>query len=344
MEFNIKMANRALITGITGQDGAYLAKLLLEKGYEVFGTYRRSSTPNFWRLQYLDIYKAVNLLSAELNDSSSLIDAIQNSQPDEIYHLAAQSFPGASFEHPVSYGEITGLGLTRLLEAVRSINTKIRVYQASTIELFGQGDTKPLTEDAAFNPANPYAVAKLYAYWIANIYRAGYGIFICNGIMFNHESPLRSLEFVTRKISNAVARISLGLDSELQMGNIEARRDWGYAPEYVNAMWLMLQQKEPGDYIIATNEMHTVKDFLEQAFNIVGLDWSRYVKVDKKLLRPADVTFWQGDYARAKAALGWKPEVKFDRLVEIMVNEDVTRWRRWLNGETFPWDAYNYLP
>ncbi|MDD5312465.1 MAG: GDP-mannose 4,6-dehydratase [Dehalococcoidia bacterium] len=337
------MSKRALITGITGQDGAYLAKLLLDKDYTVYGSYRRSSTPNFWRLQYLDVHNRVHLLTAELNDSSSLIDTIRVSRPDEIYHLAAQSFPGASFEHPVGYGEITGLGLTRLLEAVRSINKDIRVYQASTIELFGQGNTKPLTEDTPFNPANPYAVAKLYAHWIANIYRAGYGIFICNGIMFNHESPLRGLDFVTRKISNAVARISLGLDNELAMGNIEAKRDWGYAPEYVNAMWRMLQQKEPDDYIIATNEMHTVKQFLQQAFSIVGLDWSKYVKVNKELLRPVDVNFWQGDYARAKTKLGWQPEVKFERLVEIMVHEDVKRWESWLKGVALPWDGYNYI-
>jgi GDPmannose 4,6-dehydratase len=336
------MSKRALITGITGQDGAYLARLLLEKGYEVIGTYRRSSTPNFWRLQYLGILKKVHLDTAELTDSASLIDAVQNSQPDEIYHLAAQSSPGASFEHPLGFGESTGLGLTRLLEAVRSINPGIRVYQASTIELYGRGDTRPLKEDLPFHPANPYAVAKLYAYWIADIYRKGYSMFICNGILFNHESPLRSLDFVTRKISNAVARISLGLDNELKMGNLDARRDWGYAPEYVEAAWRMLQQNEPGDYVIATNETHTVKDFMEKAFSIAGLDWTKYVKVDKSLLRPSDVTFLQGDYSKARDKLGWQPEVKFDRLVEIMVKADIEGWQKWSRGEMFPWDAPGY--
>jgi len=336
------VSKRALITGITGQDGAYLAKLLLEKGYEVYGSYRRSSTPNFWRLQYLDIHKKINLVIAEFDDSSSLTDTILQCRPDEIYHLAAKTVSGSSFDHPISYGEINGLGFTRLLEAVRSINKQIRVYQASSIELFGHGDTRPLTENACFNPANPYAVAKLYAYWISNIYRTGYGMFICNGIMFNHESPLRGLDFVTRKITNAVAKIHLGLEKQLLMGNIDARRDWGYAPDYVKAMWLMLQQNKPDDYIVATNETHTVREFLETAFSIVNLDWSKYVKIDNRLLRPTDITFSQGDNSRAREKLNWMPEVKFEQIVELMVNEDIKRWKRCLNGETFPWDAYNY--
>ena len=336
------MTKRALITGITGQDGSYLAKFLLDKGYEVFGTYRRSATQNFWRLQYLNILEKVTLICADLTDFSAMFEAIKTCRPHEIYHLAAQSFPGASFHHPVSYGETTGLGFTRLLEAIRSINPRLKVFQASTIELYGKGDIKPLTEDTYFKPANPYAVAKLYAYWIANIYREGYGIHICNGIMFNHESPLRSPDFVTRKITNAVAKIALGMESELKLGNIDAKRDWGFAPEYVKAMWLMLQQKEPDDYIIATNEVHTVKDFVEKAFSIVGLDWSKYVKIDKSLLRPTDVSFLQGDYSKAKIKLGWQPRVKFDRLVEIMVNEDLQRWKRWSSGERFLWDAPNY--
>lgn len=332
----------ALITGITGQDGAYLAKSLLDKGYKVFGTYRRLSTPNFWRLQYLNIFDKVNLIPADLLDTASMIEAIKISEPEEIYHLAAQSFVGASFDQPIGAGEITGLGVTRILEAIRAINLKIKFYQASTSELYGRGNLEPQTEDTRFQPASPYATAKLYGYWITRIYREAYGIFACNGILFNHESPLRGLEFVTRKISNGVAKIALGLESELRLGNLEAKRDWGYAPEYVESMWLMLQQNEPDDYVIATNKAHSVKEFVERAFYIVNLDWQKYVKVDKRFLRPLDVNFLQGDYSRARQKLGWEPEVTFDKLAEIMVKEDLSRWERWLKGERFPWDAPNY--
>lgn len=336
------MMQSALITGITGQDGAYLAKFLLGKGYKVFGTYRRLSTPNFWRLQYLDIFEKVSLIPADLVDASSIVEAIKISNPNEIYHLAAQSFVGASFEQPVGTGEITGLGVTKILEAIRDINPKIKFYQASTSELYGRGNMEPQTEDTPFRPSSPYATAKLYGYWLTRIYREGYGIFACNGILFNHESPLRGLEFVTRKISNSVAKITLGLENELRLGNLEAKRDWGYAPEYVESMWLMLQQDEPDDYVIATNEAHSVKEFAEIAFGIVGLDWEKYVTVDKRFLRPLDINFLQGDYSKAKEQLGWQPKVKFDRLVEIMVKEDVNRWERWQKGEHFPWDAPNY--
>ena len=336
------MAKTALITGLTGQDGAYLAKFLLGKGYKVYGTFRRLSTPNFWRLQYLDIFDKVELIPADLIDAASLIEAIRISQPDEIYHLAAQSFVGASFEQPVGAGEITGLGVTRIVEAIREINPKIKFYQASTSELYGKGNTKPQTEDTCFRPSSPYAAAKLYGYWVTRIYREGYGIFACNGILFNHESPLRGLEFVTRKISNAVAKISLGLEKELHLGNIEAKRDWGYAPEYVASMWLMLQQKDPDDYVVATGEVHSVKEFAEKAFTIAGLDWRKYVKIDERFLRPLDVDFLQGDYSKAKQKLGWQPKVKFEGLVKIMVDEDIERWQRWQKGERFPWDAPNY--
>jgi len=336
------MAKRALITGITGQDGAYLAKFLLEKGYEVFGTFRRLSTPNFWRLQYLDVFDKVNLIPADLVDAASLVEAIKISEPDEIYHLAAQSFVGASFEQPIGAGEITGLGVTRILEAVREVNPEIKFYQASTSELYGNSDLKPQTENTAFQPASPYAAAKLYGYWITRIYREGYDIFACNGILFNHESPLRGLEFVTRKISNAVVKIALGIEKELRLGNLEAKRDWGYAPDYVESMWLMLQQDEPDDYVIATNEAHSVKEFVERAFEVVDLDWQKYVRVDERFLRPLDVNFLQGDYAKARERLGWEPKVKFDKLVEIMVKEDLNRWERWMKGERFPWDAPNY--
>lgn len=333
---------RALITGITGQDGAYLAKFLLDKGYEVFGTYRRLSTPNFWRLQYLSIFDKVSLIPADLVDSSSMFEAVRISKPDELYHLAAQSFVGASFDQPVGAGEITGLGVTRVLEAIREINPRIKFYQASTSELYGSGNTQAQVESTPFQPASPYAAAKLYGYWITGIYREGYGIFACNGILFNHESPLRGLEFVTRKISNAVAQIALGLENELKLGNLEAKRDWGYAPEYVESMWLMLQQDEPGDYVIATNEAHTVREFVEKAFRLANLDWQKYVRVDERLFRPLDINFLEGDYSRAKEKLGWEPKVKFDKLAEIMVSEDVNRWERWQKGERFPWDAPSY--
>ena len=336
------MVKHALITGVTGQDGAYLAKFLLNKGYEVFGTFRRLSTPNFWRLQYLGIFDKINLIPADLIDAASLAEAIRISEPDEIYHLAAQSFVGASFEQPIGAGEITGLGVTRVLEAIREINPKIKFYQASTSELYGNGDSQPQTEDTPFRPASPYATAKLYGYWITRIYREGYGVFACNGILFNHESPLRGLEFVTRKISNTVAKIALGLTKELRLGNLVAKRDWGYAPDYVESMWLILQQNEPDDYVIATNDTHSVEEFAKKAFEVVDLDWRKYVSTDKRFLRPLDVNYLQGDYSKAKRRLGWEPKVKFDELVEIMVREDLERWKRWQKGEHFPWDAPNY--
>lgn len=336
------MGKNALITGVTGQDGAYLAKFLLDKGYDVYGTFRRLSTPNFWRLQYLDIFNKVNLIPADLIDAASIIESIKISKPDEVYHLAAQSFVGTSFEQPVGAGEITGLGVTRILEAVREIDPEIRFYQASTSELYGDGRPEPQTEATPFKPASPYAAAKLYGYWVSRIYREGYEIFACNGILFNHESPLRGLEFVTRKISNAAAKIALGLEKELRLGNLDPKRDWGYAPEYVESMWLMLQQDEPDDYVIATSEPHSVREFVEKAFVTAGLDWRKYVKVDERFLRPLDVNFLQGDYSKAKSKLGWEPKTKFNKLVEIMVEEDLTRWERWQKGERFPWDAPNY--
>jgi GDPmannose 4,6-dehydratase len=337
------MVKKALITGITGQDGAYLAKFLLDKGYMVYGIYRRLSTPNFWRLQHLDIFDKVFLIPADLIDVSSMIEAIKISEPDEIYNLAAQSFVGSSFEQPIATGEISGLGVTKVLEGIRQFNPEIKFYQASSSEMYGNsGSNKPLNENGPFKPVSPYAAAKLYGFWITRIYREGYGLFACNGILFNHESPLRGLEFVTRKISNAVAKISLGLEKELILGNLEAKRDWGYAPEYVEAMWLMLQQNDADDYVIATGEPHSVKEFVERAFDLAGLDWRKHVKVDKKFFRPLDVNSLYGDYSKAERKLGWQPKVKFDRLVEIMVKEDLRKWEMWLRGERFPWDAPNY--
>jgi GDPmannose 4,6-dehydratase len=333
----------ALVTGITGQDGGYLAKFLIEKGYRVYGTYRRLSTPNFWRLQYLDIFDKVELISADMVDTSSLLDAVRISKPDEVYHLAAQSFVGASFEQPISTGHMTGLSVASLLEAVRVLNPAIRFYQASTSELYGNVSSRSKDENVNFKPASPYAAAKLYGYWITTIYRRGYGIFACNGILFNHESPLRGLEFVTRKISNSVAKIALGLQKTLELGNLEAARDWGYAPDYVKSMWLMLQQKEPDDYVIATNETHTVREFVELACDRVGIDWQAHVNVNKKYLRPLDVEHLQGDYSKAKEKLHWEPTVWFKDLVRIMVDEDLRRWKDWQDGKRFSWDAPNNI-
>ena len=333
---------KALITGITGQDGAYLAKFLLEKGYKIYGTFRRTSTPNFWRLQELDIFKKINLVPADLIDSASIAEAIIVSEPDEVYHLAAQSFVGASFEQPIGTGNITGLGVTRILEAIRLINKDIKFYQASTSELYGKSNNSSQTEDSQFMPQSPYSSAKLYGYWMTRIYREAYSMFACNGILFNHESPLRGLEFVTRKISNGVARIVVGLDKELLLGNLAAQRDWGYAPEYVESMWLMMQQDKSDDYVVATNEAHTVKEFAEKAFEIANLDWEKYVKIDKRFTRPLDVNYLRGDYSKVRDKLGWSPKVKFDELIRIMVKADVNRWKRWLDGERFAWDAPNY--
>ncbi|MDD5111441.1 MAG: GDP-mannose 4,6-dehydratase [Candidatus Altiarchaeota archaeon] len=333
---------RALVTGVSGQDGAYLSKFLLEKGYRVYGTYRRLSTPNFWRLQHLGVFEKINLISCDLIDENSITEALRISRPNEVYNLAAQSFVGASFEQPTGTGMVTGLGVTRVLEAVRQFDTGIRVYQASTSELYGTGGRSKQNEGTPFYPASPYAAAKLYGHHMARIYRDAYGIFACNGILFNHESPLRGLEFVTRKISNGVAKIALGIEKNLSLGNLDAKRDWGYAPEYVRSMWLMLQQKMPDDYVIATGESHSVREFVSEAFNVAGLDWKKHVKVDRKFMRPLEVNLLRGDSRKAGKKLGWKPNVKFRELVRIMVENDMSLWRRWMDGEHFPWDAPSY--
>lgn len=332
---------RALITGITGQDGPYLASLLLEKGYKVYGAYRRSSSPNFWRLQYLNILDRVELIPVDLADAPSLNEAILISDPDEVYQLAAQTFVGASFEQPIGVSQITGLGVTRLLETIRE-RKHVRFYHASTSEMFGHSSSMVQSETTPFRPRSPYAAAKLYAHWMTNIYAEAYGLFACNGILFNHESPLRGMEFVTRKISNGVAKIALGLQNELALGNLEAKRDWGYAPDYVKAIWLILQQSEPEDLVIATGESHSVKEFAEYAFQLVDLDWEKYVKTDQQLLRPLDIGHLQGDASIAREKLGWSPTVTFRQLVEIMVQADLDRWQRWLKGEQLPWDAPYY--
>ena len=332
----------ALITGITGQDGAYLAQLLLSKGYKVYGTYRRLSTPNFWRLQYLGIFEQVELLPCDLLDSFSIIEALKLSRPDEVYSLAAQSFVGASFEQPIASGEITGLGVVKILEAIRQVVPDVKFYQASTSELYGDNLYDAQDEHTPFEPSSPYAAAKLYAHHMVKIYRKGYGMFACNGILFNHESPLRGLEFVTRKITNSVAKIKLGLETYLELGNIEAQRDWGYAPEYVEAMWMMLQQDVPDDYVVATNETHTVREFLDIAFSSVHLNWQDYVRTDEKFFRPVEVRQLHGDYSKCARVLNWNPTIRFNDLVHLMLEKDLARWIDWNKGIHFPWDAWNY--
>jgi len=331
----------ALITGITGQDGAYLAQFLLKKGYKVYGTYRRLSTPNFWRLHALNIINKVNLVSFDLLDQSSMINVLKQTNPDEVYNLAAQSFVGASFEQPIATGEITGLGVTRLVDTIKSINPNIKFYQASTSEMFGKVQQTPQTEKTPFYPRSPYAAAKLYAHWITINYREAYNLHASTGILFNHESPLRGLEFVTRKITNAAARIKLGLQDELSLGNLDSKRDWGFAPDYVKAMWLILQQKTPGDYVISSGETHTVREFVQLAFEELGLDYRKHVKIDQRFFRPAEVEILLGDPSKAKKQLKWEPKTSFKELVKIMVNADLDRWKRYLKGERFPWDAPN---
>jgi len=333
------MAKRALITGITGQDGAYLARFLMNKGYEVFGGHELLAKPDVWRLQYLEIENKVNLIPLEVTDSDSITRAIQLSQPHEVYHLAAKSYAGGAFADPIAYGETNGLAVTRLLEVIHKVDSKIRVFNAATGAFLDNSHGSLLTEDSPFRATNPYTAAKLYGYWMMRVYRDSKGIFTCNGILFNHESPLRSLEFVTRKITNAAAKVALGLETELTLGNLNASRDWGYAPEYIEAMWLMLQRDEPDDYVIATNETHSVREFTATAFEALGLDWQRYVKSDEKLFRPVEEDCWQGDYSKARYKLGWQPKTRFNALVEIMAKEDMDRWQRWLKGERFPWDV-----
>lgn len=312
---------KALITGITGQDGSYLAEFLIGQGYDVYGMVRRSSTVNFDRIrQFQD---AVTLVQGDLLDQVSLINILEEYQPDEVYNLAAQSFVPTSWQQPVLTGEFTALGVTRLLDAIRLVKRNVRFYQASSSEMFGKVQEVPQRETTPLYPRSPYGVAKVYGHWITINYRESYDLFACSGILFNHESPRRGLEFVTHKISNAVARIKLGLDNELRLGNLDARRDWGYAPDYVRAMWLMLQQDEPDDYVIATGETHSVQEFCEEAFGHVGLDWREFVVQDPRFMRPAEVDLLVGDPGKAARKLGWQPEVTFRELVRIMVDADM---------------------
>lgn len=316
----------ALITGITGQDGSYLAELLLEKGYRVFGVVRRSSTENFERIAHLR--DQLELLQADLLDLNSLIEAIQKSAADEVYNLAAMSFVPTSWNQPVLTGEFTALGVTRMLEAIRFVNPKIRFYQASSSEMFGKVRETPQTEDTPFYPRSPYGVAKVYGHYITVNYRESYDLFAVSGILFNHESPRRGLEFVTRKVTNGVARIALGLDTEIRIGNVEARRDWGFAGDYVDAMWRMLQQETPEDYVVASGETHSVRELLDIAFQCVGLEWSKYTVTDPAFFRPAEVDLLMGDATKARERLGWEPRVSFVQLITMMVEADLKRWRR----------------
>lgn len=317
------MSKKALITGITGQDGSYLAELLIKKKYEIYGLVRRLSTPNISRIE--PILNEINLVEGDLTDQSSLNSAMKEVQPDEVYNLAAQSFVGTSWNQPVLTGDVTGMGAVRLLEAVRHICKDARVYQASSSEMFGKVSETPQNENTKFYPRSPYGCAKVYAYWIAVNYRESYDLYVSNGILFNHESPRRGLEFVTRKITDGVARIYCGLAKDLRLGNLDARRDWGYAPDYVKAMWPMLQQEKPDDYVIATGESHSVREFAELAFKEAGLNWEDYVKVDQKFSRPAEVDCLVGDASKAKKVLKWKPTVTFEELVRVMVRADIER-------------------
>jgi GDPmannose 4,6-dehydratase len=347
----MQTTKKALITGITGQDGAYLAQLLLEKGYIVTGTYRRSSSVNFWRIEELGIasHPNLSLVEYDLTDLSSSVRLIQSAEPDEVYNLAAQSFVGVSFEQPLATASITGLGAVNLLEAIRIVNPKIRFYQASTSEMFGKVQAIPQTEDTAFYPRSPYGVAKLYAHWMTINYRESYGIFGSSGILFNHESPLRGKEFVTRKITDAVARISLGQQDVLELGNMDAKRDWGFAKEYVEGMWRMLQADEPDTFVLATNRTETVRDFVSMAFKAVNIDleWKgsadnehgidtktgkTVIQVNPKFYRPAEVELLIGDPEKAKRVLGWEAKTTLEQLCDLMVKSDLERVK---SGKSF---------
>ncbi|MGC8666895.1 MAG: GDP-mannose 4,6-dehydratase [Chthonomonadales bacterium] len=319
---------KALITGITGQDGSYLADLLLSKGYEVHGIIRRASTFNTARIDHLYTDPHVNgvhlfLHYGDISDSTNLIKLLYRVQPDEIYHLAAQSHVRVSFDIPEYTGDVTGLGTVRILEAIREVGLKSRFYQASSSEMFGKVQEIPQRETTPFYPRSPYGAAKVYAYWVTVNYRESYGLYACNGILFNHESPRRGETFVTRKITRAVAEIKAGRQNKLYLGNLDAKRDWGYAKEYVEAMWLMLQQNEPDDYVIATGETHSVREFLDEAFGYVGLDWHDYVETDPRYFRPAEVDLLVGDASKAKRKLGWQPRTTFKELVRLMVDADM---------------------
>jgi GDPmannose 4,6-dehydratase len=320
------MIKKALITGITGQDGSYLAELLLSKGYKVYGLRRRTSVPIMENIEH--IQNEIEFIDGDLLDQGSLISAVHHSKPDEVYNIAAQSFVGTSWDQPVLTGLSTGIGVTNMLEAVRMVRPEARFYQASSSEMFGKVVETPQKETTPFYPRSPYGVAKVYGHWITINYRESFDMFACSGILFNHESPRRGLEFVTRKVTNAAAKIKLGIQQELRLGNLDAKRDWGFAGDYVKAMWLMLQQDKPEDYVISTGEMHTVQELVEIAFGHIGLDWRNHVVLDPKFMRPAEVDLLLGNSTKAKRELGWEPEVGFEQLVKMMVESDMEKSSR----------------
>lgn len=321
------MSKVALVTGISGQDGAYLSRFLIQKGYRVYGLIARRSTSTTWRLQELGVLDEVTLLEGDLCDLASLLKAVSESKPSEVYNLAAQSFVGTSWRQPLLTAQVTGMGCAAVLEAIRAVNPEIRFYQASTSELFGKVAETPQKETTPFHPRSPYGVAKLYAHWATINYRESYEMYCCSGILFNHESPLRGVEFVTRKITDGVARIKAGKASKLKLGNLDARRDWGFAGDYVEAMWSMLQQDAPQDYVVATGRTTTVGEFCRMAFEAAELDWEQYVEIDPAFLRPAEVELLCGDSSRARSELGWEPKVSLEELVEMMVRRDLERHR-----------------
>ncbi len=320
------MTKKALITGITGQDGSYLAEFLLGQGYEVAGMVRRSSTVNFGRIEHIQDH--IKLVHGDLLDQTSLIDIMREQQPDEIYNLAAQSFVPVSWKQPVLTGEFTALGVTRMLEAVRSVAPEARFYQASSSEMFGMVREVPQNEKTPFHPRSPYGVAKVYGHWITVNYRESYGLFACSGILFNHESPRRGLEFVTRKVTYGAAQVKLGLAHELRLGNLDARRDWGYAGDYVKAMWQILQQDQPDDYVVGTGETHSVRELCQVAFGHLDLDWQEYVVVDPEFYRPAEVDLLVSDPTKAREMLRWEPEVSFEGLIQMMVDADLVHLKQ----------------
>ena len=319
------MGKKALITGVTGQDGSYLSKFLLEKGYEVSGLYPRRSSDNFWRLEDLGVVNKIKLYCGDITDYSSVEDIIKKSEPDEIYNLAAQSFVKASWDQPYLTGMVTGLSVTNILEAIRKTNPRAHFYQASTSELFGLNAEPIQTEHSLFHPRSPYGVAKLYAHWMTINYRESYDFHASCGILFNHESPERGIEFVTRKVTDAVAKIKLGKQKEVVLGNLDSKRDWGFAGDYVEAMWLMLQQEVPDEYVIATGEAHSIRDMCQVAFEYVGLDYRDFVKTSEEFKRPAEVPFLRGDATKAREKFGWKPKTSFKELIEMMVEKDIER-------------------
>jgi GDPmannose 4,6-dehydratase len=320
------MSKRALITGVTGQDGSYLAELLLKKGYKVYGLRRRTSVPIIENIEH--IKNEIELIDGDLLDISSLIRAVEVASPDEVYNLAGQTFVGTSWDQPVLTGQVTAVGVTNMLEAVRIVKPDAKFYQASSSEMFGKVVESPQKETTPFYPRSPYGVAKVYGHWITVNYRESYDMFACSGILFNHESPRRGVEFVTRKVTDAAARIKLGIQKELRLGNLDAKRDWGFAGDYVKAMWLMLQQNQAEDYVIATGETHTVQELVEVAFDHVGLSWRDYVVIDSKFERPAEVELLLGDSAKAQEKLGWKLDVGFQQLVTMMVDSDLEKVQR----------------